>query len=127
MEIDKLTLAQLKDVAALFCEQAKSTQEGLNDFVGKKCIFRTYSDGVWYGTLAKKFGDEVIISGAIRLHQWQAYKSISLSAVAHYGVMPANCRFSNQIEQAWTRVIGILPCTEQAIRSIEMVGEAEQK
>ena len=78
MNLDDLTLGQIKQLSGLMCQSS----DGLNQMVGKKCIIRTYSAGVWFGEIEEKAGNEVIVKNARRLWRWHTKKSISLSAIA---------------------------------------------
>ena len=49
-------------------------------------LVRTEHAGVWFGTIHHKKGREIILKNAIRIWYWWAAKSISLSAVAIYGI-----------------------------------------
>ena len=51
-KIDDLTIGEAKKLAALF--STNSPTKSLNGFVGKKVIIRTYSAGVFFGTLEEK-------------------------------------------------------------------------
>lgn len=92
---------------------------GLNDFIGKKVIVRTYSAGVWFGELSKKCGDEVILLNARRMYKWWAKKSISLSAVAKYGIKIEKSKIVEAVDEQWLRAIELTPCTDISIESIE--------
>lgn len=84
MNIDELTIGQAKGLACLF--QAGNNNQSLNCMIGEKVIIRTYSAGVWFGELEQKSGNEVILKNARRMFRWRAKESITLSAVAVYGV-----------------------------------------
>lgn len=88
------------------------------DLIGKYCIIRTYSAGVFAGTLSERDGREAIATNARRLWYWDG--AASLSQLAIDGVSkPQNCKFPAPVEQVLlTEVIEILPCTEKAIESI---------
>ena len=86
MTIDNLTLGEIKQIISMFGQQTEKASSGLNNMVGRKVIIRTYSAGVWFGRLAEKSGNEVILEDARRLWYWKAAESISLSSVAIYGV-----------------------------------------
>ena len=122
MSIDNLTIGDLKELMN-FINQPK--ENSLNDFINEKVIIRTYSAGVWFGTLDKKAGNEVILSNARRLWYWHAAKSISLSAVAKCGVKQEKCKFAPTVSNVWIEAIEIIPCTGIAIESIEGVDDAE--
>lgn len=91
---------------------------GLNDFVGKKCLVRTYAAGVWFGKVQKKSGSEIILKNGRRLWRWWADKSISLSAVAAYGIKQDKSKIAVPVT-AWLEAIEIIPCSKKAIKSIE--------
>lgn len=118
MNINKLTLGQIKEIQALGLE-ANAQSGGLNDMIGKKVIIRTYSAGVHYGTLAQKNRKEVILTNSRRMYQWWCKKSISLSAVSLYGLKEEKSKICTVVESIWLEAIEILPCTEEAIKSIE--------
>ena len=129
--IDHLTFGELKQIAAMFNQHSapamQNTQTGLNDMIGRKCIVRTYSAGVWYGEIEQKAGNEVIVKSARRLWQWKAKKSISLSAVAVHGVDPDGCRFAPTVQSVWLEAIELIPVSVTAEASIEGVIDAEAK
>ena len=50
MDINELTIGQAKELAAMFGSQ--QVAEGLNNFcIGSTVVVRTYSAGVWCGSL----------------------------------------------------------------------------
>ena len=81
INIEELTIGQAKELATLF-STPQQPQTGLNSMLGKKCVVRTYSAGVWFGEIAEKSGNEVVLKNARRMWYWHAAESISLSAVA---------------------------------------------
>lgn len=121
MNIDELTLGQLKEINALLngakCDGAVNVKQ--HPMIGKKVIIRTYSAGVWFGTLETKEKNEVILSNARRMYQWFCKESISLSAVAVYGINQDKSKICVPVENIWLEAIEILPCTEVSIKSIE--------
>jgi hypothetical protein len=92
---------------------------GLNSMIGKKCVVRTYSAGVWFGEISEKSGNEVIVKNARRMWQWWAAESISLSAVAVYGIKQDKSKIAPAVEAVWLEAIELIPCTDVAIQSIE--------
>ncbi len=94
-------------------------QDCLNTMIGKKCIVRTYSAGVWFGEIAEKSGCEVIVKNARRLWQWCAAESISLSAVAIYGINQDKSKICTPVDSVWLEAIELIPCTAKAIESID--------
>lgn len=119
MNIDNLTLGQIKQIQALLGNASTPSQDGLNTMIGKKVIIRTYSAGVWFGELEQKAGNEVILKNARRMWKWWAKEGISLSACALYGVKHDNTRIVEPVESLWLEAIEIIPCTDIAIKSME--------
>ena len=89
--------------------------------VGKYCIVRTYSAGVFAGTVASRDGKEVTLNGARRIWYWTG--AASLSQLATKGTSsPKTCKFPCAVEEVLlTEVIEIIPITLVARKSIEGV------
>jgi len=120
MNIDNMTFGELKQIAALFGNQpAQQSHGALTSMVGKKCIVRTYSAGVFFGEIVEKAGNEVIVKNARRLWQWRAAESISLSAVSIHGIVESKSKITEAVDSIWLEAIELIPCTEKAIASIE--------
>lgn len=119
MNINDLTLGQLKEINALVGSNKDQVSTGLNCMIGKKVIIRTYSAGVWFGTLEQKDRNEVILRNARRMWQWWAKEGISLSSVSVNGIKHEKSKIAEQVEAVWLEAIEIIPCTESAITSIE--------
>lgn len=128
MNINDLTIGQVKELVAIFgAQQPHQNQQpsGLNAMIGKKCIIRTYSAGVWFGEIEQKSGNEVIVKNARRMWQWWAAKSISLSGVAVYGINQDRSKIAPAVASVWLEAIELIPCTDVAIDSIEGAKDAE--
>ena len=119
MNIDNLTLGQIKQIQALLGNPTTQPQDGLSSMLGKKVIIRTYSAGVWFGELEQKAGNEVILKNARRMWKWWAKDGISLSACALYGVKHDGSKIVEPVESVWLEAIEIIPCTDKAIESLE--------
>lgn len=91
------------------------------NIVGKHCIVRTYSAGVFAGTLAEIDGKAAKVTNARRLWYWRG--AASLSELAQRGTSnPEGCKFPCPVEEIYlTEVIEILPTTKAARISIEAV------
>ena len=89
--------------------------------IGKKVIIRADRAGVFFGTLKEKNGNEVTLSDCRRLWRW--YGAASLSQLAVEGTKdPNNCKFTIVVPAITILgVIEIIPCTEEAVKSIEKV------
>lgn len=119
MNINELTIGQARELAALFGKGSNEGSEGLNTMIGQKAIVRTYSAGVWFGEIAEKSGNEVIVKNARRMWKWWAAEGISLSAVAIHGVKQSESKIVEAVPSVWLEAIEIIPCTPIAISSIE--------
>lgn len=118
INIEELTIGQAKELAMLF-STPQQPHTGLTSMIGKKCIVRTYSAGVWFGEIAEKSGNEVIVKNARRMWYWHAAESISLSAVALYGVNQGKSKIVEAVPTVWLEVIELIPASDKAIADIE--------
>ncbi len=98
--------------------------ETLNSMVGEKAIIRTYSAGVWFGKIIEKFEKEVIVENARRLWYWKANASISLSAVAVYG-LDSSSKIAPAVDKVWLEAIEIIPVSAKIAKDIEELPDAE--
>lgn len=95
------------------------------NFIGKKVIIRADRAGVFFGTLKEKndtpAGVEVVLENSRRLWYWDG--AASLSQMATEGVKnPRDCKFTVVVpEHNVMQVIEIIPCAEEAVKSIEGV------
>ena len=118
INIELLTIGQAKELATLF-NAPQQPQTGLNSMLGKKCVVRTYSAGVWFGEIVEKSGNEVILKNARRMWYWHAAESISLSAVALHGINQAKSKIIAAVPAVWLEAIELIPASDKAITSIE--------
>jgi hypothetical protein len=86
--------------------------------IGDYVICRTYSAGVFAGTLQSRNGPEVTLTNARRLWYWAG--AASLSQLSIDGVSkPDNCKFPAEVaEVVLLQAIEILPVSEAAKASI---------
>lgn len=91
--------------------------------IGKTCIVRTYSAGVFLGTIKERNGKEVLLTNARRIWYWDG--AATLSQLANEGTKkPENCKFPAPVaEVLLTEAIEIISATEAAIASIAAVPE----
>ena len=89
----------------------------LNQYV----IVRTYSAGVFAGTLVQKEGTEVELSNARRIWYWKG--AASLSQLAEEGTTnPIECKFPQEVSQVLlSGVIEILKVSDKAMECIKGV------
>lgn len=90
---------------------------------GKKYIIRGDRSGVFYGEIAARDGQEVMIRNCRRLWFWSG--AASLSQMAAEGVKnPQDCKFTVTVaELTVLDAIELIPCTETACKSIDGVRE----
>lgn len=88
---------------------------------GKYVIVRTYSAGVHAGNLVSHKDKLVVLKNARRLWYWDG--AASLSQLAMEGTKnPSNCKFPCEVNEiTLTEAIEIIPCTEEAEKSIKSV------
>lgn len=88
----------------------------------KKVIIRADKAGVFYGTIIRKDGDEVELKNCRRIWYWNG--AASISELAKSGVKKDGNKFTVTVESiVILGVIEIIPCTPEAIKSIESVPE----
>ena len=87
----------------------------------KYVIVRTYSAGVFAGTIQSRKGQEVVLTNARRLWFWKG--AASLSQLATTGTScPSECKFPTSVSRVeLLQAIEILDCTKEAQASIEQV------
>lgn len=126
MNIDELTLKQIKEIQSLNLGNNSTQQNARIQYgIGKSVIIRTYSAGVWFGTLSQKAGNEVVLTNARRLWRWWAKESISLSGVANFGIIEQKSKIAPAVESVWLEAIEIIPTTEIATKSISGAKDAK--
>ena len=90
-------------------------------------IVRTYSAGVFAGTLVSRKGKEVVLHGARRIWYWTGAASLSQLAVEGTS-SPAKCKFPCVVPRVeLTEAIEILDVTPAARKSMESVPVWSQK
>lgn len=127
----KEKLQEYEELKKVFNIEEEQTENKTNNnsidsyYIGQKVIVRTYSAGVWFGTIFKKSGEEIILSNARRMWYWKAKQSISLSAVAKYGI-DSSSKIAPVVNNVWLKSIELLECSDIAISDIENSKEVEQ-
>lgn len=117
MDIDNLTLGELKKINSLFTNG--ENKEGLQYFVGRKVIVRTYSAGVHFGEIIEKAGSEVILKQSRRLFRWKPKTGVSLTEVANHGLLGECSKVCEPVTSIWLNAIEIIDCSKQSILNIE--------
>ncbi len=114
MNIDNLTIAQAREIAAMFGAAAPSVAHPM---VGKYVILRCYSAGVHAGWLVSQHGDQAVLRDSRRLWSWQAKGGIALSGLAVHGLKSGKID-AMLPEIALTGVIETIPCSDVARETI---------
>ena len=90
-------------------------------YEGKKCIVRCYGAGVFFAEVEAIDGQTAQLRNARRLWYWDG--AASLSQLAQEGVKkPRSCKFTVTVTMMTvTGVLEVIPCTDEAIKSINGV------
>jgi hypothetical protein len=117
MNIDDLTIAQARQIAALFSAVQPTASSAPHPFAGRHVICRCYSAGVHAGVLVSQTGDQAVLKDARRLWQWRANAGIALSGLAINGLHSGKVD-TLLPEIALTGVIETIPTSDKARESI---------
>lgn len=124
MDINELTIGQAKELATLFKNQRPEPSSIGKYAVGKKCIIRTYAAGVFFGEVAEREGQELVLKNARRIWSWSGNfpsdgsRAFTLSAVAQDGIKSGKLS-RVEPEKLVLQVIEISPCSDKAIKQLE--------
>jgi hypothetical protein len=99
-------------------KQENKTQENSISLIGQYVIIRTYTAGVWAGVLKEKVKNEVYLANARRLYYWSNIDGISLSGISLNGIDSSKSKICAPVDIVWLEAIEIIPCTENAKKSI---------
>jgi hypothetical protein len=93
----------------------------MSKFIGKKVIVRADRAGVFYGELVEKNGSDVLMKDVRKLWYWDGANSIEDLSISGTK-SPEKCKFTIVVsEMEIANAIQVLPCTSEAIKSIEGV------
>ena len=125
MNIDELTLGQIKQIQALIgnSQPQLHTLPATHPMIGRRCLIRTYSAGVHIGTVLDVQGMECHLKDSLRLWKWEC-GGLSLSAVANNGILGG--RLNKTGEVYLTNVIEIIPTTPVAEKTFTKFIEDEK-
>ena len=91
--------------------------------LNRKVIIRADRAGVFYGTIIRKDKDEVELKNCRRIWYWNGAASLSELALSGVKHKDGN-KFSVTVDSITILgVIEIIPCTEEASKSIESIPE----
>jgi len=114
MNINELTLGQIKELQKLFAGSNDVIKEEKHVMLGKRCLIRTYSAGVHIGDVVwvnPKNAMEVKLENSLRLWKWEG-GGLSLSAVAINGVVKARLNETGNV--FLTNAIEYIETTQEA-------------
>ena len=114
MDIDKMTVGEVRAIAALFGGQKQSAP---HPFIGQYVIARCYAAGVHAGVVEGVDGENVMLTDSRRLWQWKAKDGIALSGVAQCGLASGKVDVVNP-RIYLTGVCELIPCNAKAEESI---------
>jgi hypothetical protein len=91
--------------------------------IGKYCIVRTYSAGVFAGVLKSMEDKTGTVADARRIWYWAGAASLSELAVRGTA-LPGECKFPVAVSEVLlTEIIEVIPCSAEAEASIKLVPE----
>ena len=122
MNIDNLTIAEARQIAAMFGNVPAFAPTPNQLGMGRKVIVRSRDAGVIYGEYAGNDGSTVHVRNGRQLWRWHAAKGISLIDVATYGVKASECKFSPANATVTVfNACALIDVTDAAAKSIEAV------
>lgn len=130
INIDDLTIGQLKQLQSLIGGQKKeAAEEWATPHIGKTCIIRTYASGVFIATVAAHDGGRVVeLHNARRLWRFDCNDGIELISIAVHGTDNASpkTRTSCAVEAMTVLdALEIIPCTPWAAEIIYAAPDAQ--
>lgn len=97
MDLNDLTIGQAKQLVRMFPQTTEYLQtKQTHPMLGKRCIVRTYSAGVHFGTVTYINGTEIQLNNAYRLWEWKN-GGLSLSAVNQNGLKGGRINYTGEI------------------------------
>jgi len=117
MNIDELTLGQIREIQALALGGSTGSAKP-HPFTGAYVIARCYAAGVHSGIVISVDGDNVILGCSRRLWSWNAQEGLALSGVAQHGIKSDSKLDVVNPMIYLTGVCELIPCTDVARESI---------
>jgi hypothetical protein len=114
MDIDKMTVGEVRAIASLFNGQ-KQTEP--HPMIGQYVIARCYAAGVHAGVVKSVDGENVMLTDSRRLWQWKAKDGVALSGVAQCGLASGKVDVVNPLIYL-TGVCELILCSTKSEESI---------
>lgn len=116
MNINELTIGDIKEIKALLGADEACGSAMPHPMIGRRCLVRTYSAGVHIGEVVSANEMQVHLKNALRLWKWEG-GGLSLSAVANNGIKGG--RLNKTGEVFLTNAIELIPTTLEAEKTYE--------
>ena len=114
MNIESLTIKEIKEISSLL--KNDENKDIASHYIGKYCIFRTYSSGVFFGILKYRNGQEAVVGSCRRIWSWEG--AFTLSKVSVDGVKTAKMSVAEP-EKLLVQVIEITPASDTCINQLK--------
>ena len=122
MNINELTIGQLKEVAKLASGLGACDGSVAENSDGRVVIVRSRDQGVMFGNLQGVEGASVSLTNAVQMWRWKAAKGGTLVDCATFGVDASKCKFSEGgTATTILNACAILDCTEDGAKSLAAV------
>jgi hypothetical protein len=122
MNIDNLTLKEMKQIAALMNGVEMKATPAFVAGDQRAVIVRSRDAGVQFGYLLGYTGREVHLRDARQMWQWKAAKGGTLLDCATHGVNASNSKFSGPVSKIIVlEACAIIDCTPECVNSIKSV------
>lgn len=123
MNLDDMTIGDARKLACMFGGQQNMAAASCCEFTGKYVVVRTYSAGVHVGVLKSRNGQEVVLTEAKRIWQWQGANT--LHEIAMNGVEKASKVSDETPSIILTQAIEIIPASKDGEKCLRSRGWAK--
>lgn len=123
MNIDDLTIGQVKQIAALNIV-APDKSDMLQEYIGKYVICRTRNEGINAGIVKKIDETGVVLTDARRIWYHKPIKGSWYEAIANNGIS-SDSKISEPVEKVIIEDYSLTICTDKAIKSISQLKSHE--
>ena len=124
LNIDELTIAQVREIAKLagFAGTVSApTKKRSSKEDGRPVIVRSYGAGAFFGYLAEKWGNEVLLFQCRRIWNWKGANT--LSEIALSGITPQGSRIAKPTPRH--RVLDVIEIIDAQPKAVEILEAAK--